>query len=99
MARVKIDGVIEAVRYSPNGKIIIVRAYERRGVVWTDHILLERKGLVERLNDGKRFVTGERKIYLGSVFETGPKVQFVDEHVVTDGQTATRDLLVGASVF
>ena len=99
MARAKIDGVIEAVRYSPGGRIAVVRAYERHGVVWSDHILLERKALVERLKENKRFATGERKVYLGSVFETGLAVQFAGEHIVTDGQTATRDLLFGVPVF
>ena len=99
MARSKIDGVIEAVRYLSGGRIAVVRAYERHGVVWSDHILLERKDLAERLKENKRFVIGERKVYLGSVFETGPVVQFAGEHIVTDGQTATRDLLIGVPVF
>ncbi len=79
MARMKIDGVIEAVRYTPGGLISIVRTYERRGAVWSDHVLLGRQELVARLRNGKRFVTGERKEYLGSVFETGATVRYVDE--------------------
>ena len=59
----------------------------------------ERKELVEQLKKGKRFVTGVRKAYLGSVFETGPAVHYTDEHIVTNGQAAARDLLVGVSVF
>jgi len=31
MAQAKYDGVIEAVRYAPAGRISLVRAYERRG--------------------------------------------------------------------
>jgi hypothetical protein len=99
MARAKIDGVIEAVRYTPRGEIVVVRAYERHGAVWSDHILLERKELGERLKNGKRFVTGERKVHLGSVFETGPVVRYVNEHIVTDGQAAAQDRLAGVSVF
>ena len=99
MARAKIDGVIEAVRYTPHGEIATVRTYERRGAVWSDHVLLERKELVERLKKGKRFVIGERKAHLGSVFETGAAVRYVDEHVVTNGQAAARDRLVGVSIF
>ena len=45
MARKTIDGVIEAVRYSPDGAISVVRTYQRRGAVWSDHILLGRKEL------------------------------------------------------
>ena len=99
MARAKIDGVIEAVRYTPGGEISVVRTYERHGAVWSDHILLKRTELVERLRKGKRFVTGERKAYLGSVFETGAAVRYMDEHIVSGGQAGARDLLSGVSVF
>jgi hypothetical protein len=99
MASTKIDGIIEAVRYTSGGVLIVVRSYERHGAVWSDRILLDRKELVEQLKKGKRFVTGVRKAYLGSVFETGPAVHYSDEHIVTNGQTTGRDLLVGVSVF
>jgi hypothetical protein len=99
MARTKLDGVIEAVRYTPTGKIIFVRAYERHGVVWSDQILLERKELSERLKQGKHFVLGERKFYIGSVFETGTAVHQVDDTILTEGQTCTHDLLTGVPVF
>ncbi len=99
MARKKLDGVIEAVRYTPGGQIAVVRAYERHGVVWSDHVLLERKELSERLKQGKRFVVGERKIYLGSVFETGTAVRQLKGNIVTAGQTSGRDLLSGVPVF
>jgi hypothetical protein len=99
MARIKIDGVIEAVRYSPGGNISVVRTYERRGVVWSDHILLDRAELVTRLANGKKFVIGQRKEFLGSVFETGPAVYYKDEHIITNGQPSTRDQLAGVSIF
>lgn len=99
MAQKKLDGVIEAVRYTPGGKITVVRAYVRHGVVWSDHILLERKELSQRLQQGKRFVVGERKPYLGSVFESGTTVRQAEGAIVTEGQTGARDLLVGVPVF
>ena len=99
MAGKKLDGIIEAVRYTPKGQIELARIYERRGAVWSDRCLLGREDLVARLKKGKRFVAGERKIYLGSVFSTGPAVRVVDGHVVTDGQSAGRDLLAGVSQF
>ena len=99
MARLKMDGIIEAVRYTANGKINVVRAYERRGAAWSDQILLERKDLVERLNKGKHFVTGQRKPYLGSLFETGPAVRLAGEHVVSDDRPPARDLLAGVPIF
>jgi hypothetical protein len=99
MARLKLDGVIEAVRYTQGGRIALVRAYERRGLVWSDHVLLERQVLSERLRQGKRFVVGERKNYLGSVFKTGLAVRQIKENIVTEGQTSERDLLNGVPVF
>jgi hypothetical protein len=95
----KIDGVIEAVRYTPAGLISVVRTYERRGAVWSDYILLDRAGLLERLQHGLRFVTGSRKDFLGSVFETGPAVRYVDEQIVAGGKPSGRDLLAGVSIF
>jgi hypothetical protein len=99
MTSMKVDGIIEAVRYTPGGKISVVRAYERHGVVWSDRILLGRQELSERLGQGKRFVIGERKIYLGSMFETGTAVHQVQDYIVTEGQASTRDLLNGVPVF
>jgi len=99
MARSKIDGVIEAVRYAPDGTVTVARAYERRGAVWSDEILLERKDLVEKLKQGKRFVTGVRKTYVGSVFDTGTAVHLVGDHIVTNGQSTDRDILSGVAIF
>jgi len=99
MARMKIEGVIEAVRYTPDGGIRLVRTYQRHGAVWSDHVLLGRMELVEQLRKGKHYVTGTRKQFMGGVFETGPAVRWIDQHVVTEGQAAQRDLLAGVSVF
>ena len=99
MARKTIDGVIEAVRYSPDGAISVVRTYQRRGAVWSDHILLGRTELIDQLVKGKRFVTGKRKELLGSEFDTGLAVRWINEHVVTEGKSAQRDLLAGVSIF
>ncbi len=99
MAHKKIDGVIEAVRYTPGGTISVVRAYQRRGAVWSDHLLLGRPELVEQLKSGKTFMSGIRKEYMGGVFKTGATVRYIDEHVITEGQAALRDLLAGVPVF
>jgi hypothetical protein len=95
----KVDGIIEAVRYSPDGKIEVVRAYERHGVVWSDRILLGRHDLSERLKQGKHFVVGERKLFLGSMFETGTDVHQVQDSIVTNGLTNAHDLLNGVPIF
>jgi hypothetical protein len=77
MAKQKFDGVIEAVHYSRNGQIDFVRAYERRGVAFSDCVLLDRKTLLERLKTHKRFVTGERRPLLGGTFESGRDVSLL----------------------
>lgn len=102
MAHSKFDGVIEAVRYSSNGHIVLVRMYERHGAAWSDHILLERKNLVACMKNGKRFVTGQRKVYFGGIFETDQAVRYQGNgngFVVTESQSANRDLLAGVPVF
>ena len=99
MAQKKMDGVIEAVRYTSEGRIMVVRAYERHGAVWSDWVLLDRQELLERLIQGKRFFTGKRKSYLGSVFNTGAIVHENHDNIVTNGQAGSQDMLSGVPVF
>lgn len=97
----KFDGVIEAVRYKA-GKIELVRAYERRGTTFSDRVLLDRKTLLERLNDGKRFVTGQRKQYLASTFDVGKAVNLLGQdnnQVVTTLAQSSQDDLEGMPAF
>jgi len=84
----KFDGVIEAVRYK-NGQIVTVRAYERRGATFSDHVLIDRRDLLERVKSGKQFVTGSRKELMASTFEQGKPVKVVSR----DGKEyiSTRD--------
>jgi hypothetical protein len=99
MPRKKIDGVIEAVRYTPDGIIDFVRAYERRGAIWSDNLLLQRAELVERIAKGKKFFTGWRKVSFGSQFEAGEPVKFDNNVVTTGDRSGGRDLLNGVPVF
>jgi hypothetical protein len=103
MARAKYDGVIEAVRYTANGKIDFVRAYKRHGATFSDHILLRRGELLEQLKKGQRFVTGQRKEYLGSTFETGKTVKWSSHNgdgvILTDGQTSRHDFLESVPIL
>ncbi len=97
----KFDVVVEAVRYK-NGKIELVRVYERRGASFTDRILMDRKTLLEWLKDGKRFVTGQRKEYLASTFEVGKPLKLVGadgKQVVTTQVDADHDELEGVPSF
>ena len=79
MARNRYDGVIEAVRYTPEGQIALVRAYERVGSSFSDHVLMDRAGLVARIKKGKRLVSGRRVPYQASTFETGGALALVKE--------------------
>jgi hypothetical protein len=95
----KIDGVIEAVRYLPDGRIAAVRAYEARGAVWSDHVLLDRTELVDRLKKGMKFVTGQRKVYFGSTLEAEVPIRYESEFITTDNPVDKRDLLTGVPIF
>ncbi len=83
------DGVVVAVRYSSRGEIEWVRAFERHGFVFTDRMMMDRSTLVERLQDGKRFKTGERMPYLGNDFEINEDIRLVEKNgtnVIVAGQ-------------
>lgn len=97
----KIDGVIESVRYK-NGQILMVRAYERRGATYSDRVLLERKTLLERLQKGKHFVTGQREEFKASTFKVGKAVMLVSQNGrewIATRPDASRDEIEEALVF
>jgi len=97
----KIDGVIEAVRYK-NGQIVTVRAYERRGATFSDRMLLERRELLERVKNGKRFVTGVRKEFWAGTFDEGKLVEVVScdgKELLATSASADHDDLSPAPVF
>jgi hypothetical protein len=98
MAKIKFDGLIEAVRYASDGKIDLVRAYERRGATFSDHILIKRVGLVERLQKGEEFVTGQRKEFMGSTFESTKPV-CLNGDVISTGISNNHDLLEDVPIF
>src|SRR5512133_3764795 len=98
MAKNKFDGVIEAVHYSEDGKIDFVRAYERRGAAFSDRILLKRVQLVERLQKGEKFVTGERQELMAGSFETTRSVR-LNGDVISTGDGTNHDLLEDVPIF
>ncbi len=85
----KFDGVVEAVRYDADGRLALARVHERRGMVFSDHVLLTRDELIRRLKAGQVFVTGRRKPYLGNAFEVYEVVRLAGapgQEVVISGQ-------------
>ncbi len=103
MAKVDYDGVVQAVHYDNEGQVIWVRAFLRRGPVWSDYVQLNRDDLVEKINSGLRFRTGKRLPYSGGTFDTTYPVELVkvDDHevlVAGDGQSKT-DSLAGVPLI
>ena len=102
MARSKIDGVIEAVRYDKDGRILLVRAYERRGTAYSDRVLIDRAKLLEKLKKGQKFFTGQRKEYWAGTFELGKSVErlaFHDKEFITTAGQSGRDMLENTPLF
>lgn len=102
MAQKKYDGIIEAVRYSPDGQIDMVRVYQRRWLVYSDRVLMNRATLLAQLSQGKRFVTGQRTKYVGNVFETGKSVHLsgtTSPIITTKDQAGNQDFLANVHVF
>jgi len=97
------DGVIEAVHYNSDGQIALVRAYVRRGVTYSDRVLLDRDTLVERLKEGKKFITGQRKEFLGSTFELGKPLKAINKNggvvITTREKDPQRDEIEETPVF
>jgi hypothetical protein len=79
MAKIRYDGVIEAIRTTPDGQLEMARAYEKRGAVFSDRILLTRVDLIERLKNGQKIMIGQRLPNLGSTFETTAQVQLISD--------------------
>ena len=97
----KFDGIIEAVHFK-NGQIATARIYERRGASFSDHILVDRRDLLERIKSGKKFVTGSRREYLASEFEVGKPVLVVSrdgKEFLSTREGADRDDLEQVPVF
>jgi len=103
MAPRKIDDVIECVRYVPDGRIDVVRVYERRGDTFTDVLLLDRAALLSRLRNNQRVVVGKRQIQLASTFEIISEVRLgrsTGREMIVAGDAADdRDDLDGAPLF
>lgn len=99
----KFDGVIEAVRYNPEGQIALVRAYVLRGVTYSDRVLLNRDTLLARLKQGKKFTTGQRKEFWGSTFELGKAVKALSkdgkDFLTTRDDATQRDELEETPAF
>ena len=96
-----IDGVIEAARYK-NGQVACVRAYERRGKTYSDHVVIDRKTLMERLQKGQQYMIGSREKLCVSTFKIGKLVLVVKQdgrEFLATSENAAHDELEGALFF
>lgn len=99
MAKVKFDGIIEGVRYNPDGQIAWVRLYQRRGPTFSDREIWDRQNLIATLKSGKRIVFGERQPLMASTFNVRGELRLVQHRgqdvLVTGEAQSEHDLLSG----
>ena len=99
MVKPKLDGVIEAVRYKPDGQVDWVRAYLRRGPTFSDRVLLDRQTLIDHLSSGKLYWAGRRIPLMASTFEVSKPLRLTQKSgqnfLVTGELQAQKDCLEG----
>lgn len=93
------DAIITAARFTPDGKIDLVRIFERRGATYSDQVHISRETLVERLKAGKKIVVGQRKEYWASTFDFGKEVILLETGVISTQTGAGKDTLEGVLIF
>jgi hypothetical protein len=103
MANPKYDGVIEAVHYTPDGKVDWVRAYLRRGPTWGDRVIIPRQALISDIKAGRKMALGQRVEFMAGTFDISAPVKVVgtDGHevLVTRDGASDRDILEGLPVL
>lgn len=103
MAKGKIDAVVQAVHYNLDGQVAWVRAFQRRGPIFSDYVLLDRMELVEELRSKKKYVVGKRVSQMGGTFDTSTALQLIQdgdkEFLVSGDAQGDRDCLEGVPVI
>ena len=103
MAKPKFDGVVEAVHYRPDGQIEWVRAYLRRGPIFSDRILLDRETLIEQLKLGKVYLAGKRIPQMAGTFDVSDPLRIAqkngEEVLVTGEIQADQDRLASVPII
>ncbi len=100
MAKQKLDGVIEVVRYAPGGQVLWVRGYLRRGPTFSDRVILTRAELIAELKAGKNLYIGKRVEQMASTFEVTQPLKLLHQNgqdwiVLGDRPSNDRDCLDG----
>jgi hypothetical protein len=98
----KLDGVVEAVRYAPDGQVAMVRIYERRGPTWSDRQLMDRDTLIQKLRAKKRYFIGQRVEFMAGTFQVTDAVRLLSQggkDILATAASADHDSLKGAPLF
>lgn len=103
MARLKYDGVVTAVHYSPDKQVDWVRVFLRQGPIFSDRINMDRQSLIDEILSGKKFKVGSRVEYNAGTFEISEPVNVLEKNgdsilVVGDVQ-AGQDCLDGVPII
>jgi hypothetical protein len=99
MSRRKMNGIVEAIHYTSDGRIDLVRIYECLGPAWSDYKLINRQQLLEKLKSGSKIFTGRRQSHLGGVFDTWDKVQLAAGNIVSGDPSSGHDHLSNVPIF
>lgn len=101
IARKPVDVVLVAARYAEASVLLAAQAYERRGPVWSDIVLLDREALIGRLRSRKRVFTGRTRDLSGD-FDVLSPVRLIETPgavvLRADGRESTGDDL-GLPIF
>ncbi len=99
----KFDLIVEAVRYKAGGEIDWVRAYERRGATYSDHVILPRHELIGKLQSGKKACSGQRIPLLAGTFQISTPILLREVNgktiVVSEGLQSSQDKLVDVPII
>ena len=103
MTRPEYDGVVEGVRYKPDGEVDWVRLYLRRGAAFSDHVILPRQKVVELIKSGKKLVAGQRIPYMAGTFEVTRPLRILQqdgkELLLSGGVQTEHDYLEGVPII
>lgn len=91
--------VVTSARYTPDGtRLTLARAFERRGAVWSDTLLLDRAALVDRLRARRRVAVGRPTDLPGDFAIENRLTLHPEGWIVADGASGGRDDL-GVPLF
>ncbi len=92
-ARKDFEIVVVAARYDSDGKLQLVQAYLRNGLIWHDIQLLDRETLIQYLGQGLRIVAGKPLNIEGDFEVTAAIKHQLGNDILAVDQKSARDEL------